>query len=185
MAMHWNTYLVRLYPDVNHMDAWEERIRRTQLITEGFIRPQAQEMALALDDARNALESLDLNYERDTPTHPNSIIARIEPRIRLMAIHDQYDNAPCVMPIMMWDHLDELTRDILSNKPTKDQIMQLRYRCIEMLDGHYDKIDWETDKEIHRTIWALNTVLQQWELNKSYPLRFHPYKPVRFNRYSI
>lgn len=172
MTMHWNTYLVRLYPDVNHMDAWDERMRRTQLITEGFIRPQAQEMALALDDARNALESLDLNYERDTPTHPNSIIARIEPRIRLMAI-------------MMWDHLDELTRNILSNKPTKEQIMQLRYRCIEMLDGHYDKIDWETDKEIHRTIWALNAVLQQWELNKSYPLRFHPYKPVRFNRYSI
>lgn len=63
--------------------------------------------------------------------------------------------------------------------------MRLRYRCIEMLDGHYDKIDWETDKEIHRTIWALNAVLQQWDLNKDYPLRFHPYKPVRFNRYSI
>ena len=185
MAMHWNTYLVRLYPDVNHMDAWEERMRRMERITEGFILPQAQEMALALDDARSALESLDLNYERDVPTHPNSIIARIEPRIRLMAIHDQYDNVPCVMPIMMWDHLDELTRNILSNKPTKEQIMQLRYRCIEMLDGHYDKIDWETDKEIHRTIWALNAVLQQWELNKSYPLRFHPYKPARFDRYSI
>lgn len=54
MTMHWNTYLVRLYTDVNHMDTWEERMRRTQLITEGFIRPQAQEMALALDNARNA-----------------------------------------------------------------------------------------------------------------------------------
>ena len=29
MTMHWNTYLVRLYPDVNHMDVWEERMRRT------------------------------------------------------------------------------------------------------------------------------------------------------------
>lgn len=36
MTMHWKTYLVRLYPDVNRMDAWEERMRRTQLITEGF-----------------------------------------------------------------------------------------------------------------------------------------------------
>lgn len=87
MTMHWNTYLVRLYTDVNRMDAWEERMRRTQLITEGFIRPQAQEIALARDDARNALESLDLNYERDTPTHPNSIIARIEPRIRKQPAH--------------------------------------------------------------------------------------------------
>lgn len=33
MTMHWKTYLVRLYPDVNRMDAWEERMRRTQLIT--------------------------------------------------------------------------------------------------------------------------------------------------------
>lgn len=185
MAMHWNTYLVRLYPDVNHMDAWEERMRRMERITEGFILPQAQEMALALDDARSALESLDLNYERDTPTHPNAIIARIEPRVRLMAIHDQYDNIPCVVPIMMWDHLDELTREILSKKPTKEQIMQLRYQCIGMLDGPFEKIDWETDKEIHRTIWAMNAVLQQWDLNKDYPLRFYSYKPVRFDRYSI
>lgn len=172
MTMHWKTYLVRPYTDVNHMDAWDERMRRTQLITEGFIRPQAQEMALALDDARNALESLDLNYERDTPTHPNSIIARIEPRIRLMAI-------------MMWDHLDELTRNILSNKPTKEQIMQLRYRCIEMLDGHYDKIDWETDKEIHRTIGVTNTVLEEWPINEHHPLRFYAEKPNWFDRYSI
>lgn len=26
MSMHWNTYLVRLNPDVNGMDAWQERM---------------------------------------------------------------------------------------------------------------------------------------------------------------
>lgn len=86
---------------------------------------------------------------------------------------------------MMWDHLDELTRDVLSKKPTKKQIMELRYKCIQMLDDPHDKIDWETDKEIHRTVWSLNGVLRDWELNKDYPLRFYPYKPVKFNRYSI
>lgn len=86
---------------------------------------------------------------------------------------------------MMWDHLDELTREILSKKPTKKQIMELRYKCLDMLDGPLEEIDWKTDKEIHRTVWAMNTVLQDWEINKDYPLCFHPYKPDRFDRYSI
>lgn len=78
MTMHWNTYLVRLYTDVNHMDAWDERMRRTQLITEGFIRPQAQEMALALDDARNALESLDIEALKKTVKALKPIVDRPE-----------------------------------------------------------------------------------------------------------
>ena len=30
--MHWNTYLVRLNPDVNSMDAWQERLYRRDAI---------------------------------------------------------------------------------------------------------------------------------------------------------
>ena len=63
--------------------------------------------------------------------------------------------------------------------------MELRYKCIQMLDVPLEKIDYESDKEIHRTVWAMNAVLQDWELNKDYPLRFYPYKPDRFDRYSI
>ena len=187
MTMHWNTYLVRLNPDVNDMDAWQERLYRRDAITEGFIRPQAQEMALALEDSRNVLHSLNLNpiNQRGASTNPDQIIKHAQPRIRLMAIQDQYDSVPCEAPLMMWDHLDELTRDVLSKKPTKKQIMELRYKCIQMLDSPLEKIDWETNKEIHRTVSVMNTVLQDWELNKDYPLRFYPYKPDRFDRYSI
>lgn len=185
MTMHWDTYLVRLNPDVSSMDAWQERLYRKDAITEGFIRPQAQEMALALEDSRNILHSLNLIYRRGASLNPDQIIKHVEPRIRLMAIQDQYDSVPCEAPLMMWDHLDKLTRDVLSKKPTKKQIMELRYKCIQMLDSPLEKIDWETNKEIHRTVSVMNTVLQDWELNKDYPLRFYPYKPDRFDRYSI
>lgn len=185
MTMHWDTYLVRRNPDVNSMDAWRERLYRRDAITEGFIRPQAQEMALALENSRNVLHSLNLIYRYSGSTNPDEIIKHVMPRIRLMAIQDQYDRVPCETPIMMWDHLGELTRDALSKKPTKKQIMELRYKCIQMLDDPLEKIDWETDKEIHRTVWSLNGVLRDWELNKYYPLRFYPYKPDRFDRYSI
>ena len=185
MTMHWDTYLVRLNPDVSSMDAWQERLYRKDAITEGFIRPQAQEMALELEDSRNVLHSLNLIYRRGASTNPDQIIKHAQPRIRLMAIQDQYDSVPCEAPLMMWDHLDELTRDVLSKTPTKKQIMELRYKCIQMLDGPLEKIDWETNKEIHRTVSVMNTVLQDWELNKDYPLRFYPYKPDRFDRYSI
>lgn len=183
--MHWDTYLVRLNPDVSGMDAWQERLYRKDAITEGFIRPQAQEMALELENSRNVLHSLNLIYRQGASTNPDQIIKHVEPRIRLMAIQDQYDSVPCEAPLMMWDHLDELTRDVLSKKPTKKQIMELRYKCIQMLDGPLEKIDWETNKEIHRTVSVMNTVLRDWELGKDYPLCFHPYKPERFNRYSI
>ena len=185
MTMHWDTYLVRLNPDVSGMDAWQERLYRKDAITEGFIRPQAQERALELEDSRNILHSLNLIYRRGASLNPDQIIKHVEPRIRLMAIQDQYDSVPCEAPLMMWDHLDELTRDVLSKKPTKKQIMELRYKCIQMLDGPHDKIDWKTDKEIHRTVSVMNTVLRDWELNKDYPLCFYPYKPDRFDRYSI
>ena len=88
------------------MDAWQERLYRRDAITEGFIRPQAQEMALALEDSRNVLHSLNLNpiNQRGAPTNPDQIIKHVEPRIRLMAIQDQYDSVPCEAPLMMWDH---------------------------------------------------------------------------------
>ena len=167
--MHWDTYLVRLNPDVNSMNAWKERLYRRDAITEGFIRPQAQEMALALEDSRNVLHSLNLIYRQGASTNPDRIIKHVEPRIRRMAIQDQY----------------ELTRDLLSEKPTKKQIMELRDKCIQMLDVPLEKIDYESDKEIYRTVSVMNTVLRDWELGKDYPLCFHPYKPERFDRYSI
>ena len=183
--MHWDTYLVRLNPDVSGMDAWQERMHRKDAITEGFIRPQAQEMALELEDSRNILHSLNLIYRRGASTNPDQIIKHVEPRIRLMAIQDQYDSVPCEAPLMMWDYLGELTRDILNEKPTKKQIMELRDKCIQMLDCPLEKIDDESDKEIYRTVSVMNTVLRDWELGKDYPLCFHPHKPERFDRYSI
>ena len=185
MTMHWDTYLVRLNPDVNGMDAWQERLYRKDAITEGFIRPQAQEMALELENSHNILHSLNLIYRRSASTNPDRIIKHAQPRIRLMAIQDQYDRVPCETPLMMWDYLGELTRDILSEKPTKKQIMELRYKCIQMLDVPLEEIDYESDKEIYRTVSVMNTVLRDWELNKDYPLCFHPHKPERFDRYSI
>ena len=162
MTMHWDTYLVRLNPDVNCMDTWQERMHRKSAITEGFIRPQAQEMALELENSRNILHSLNLIYRRGASTNPDQIIKHVEPRIRLMAIQDQYDRVPCETPIM-----------------------ELRYKCIQMLDVPLEKIDYESDKEIYRTVSVMNAVLRDWELNKDYPLRFYPYKPDRFDRYSI
>lgn len=187
MTMHWNTYLVRLNPDVNDMDERMERLYRRDAITEGFIRPQAQEMAITLEDSRNILHSLNLNpiNQQGAPTKVDDIIKHVTPRIRLMAIQDQYDHVPYEMPIMMWDHLGEFTRDILGKEPTKKQIRELRHECLNMLDGPLEKIDWNTSREIHRTVWVMNAVLRDWEINENYPLLFHPYKPDRFNRYSI
>lgn len=87
-------------------------------------------MALALEDSRDILHRLKLIYRKGASTNPDEIIKRVTPRIRLMVIQDQYDSVPCEAPLMMWDHLDELTRDVLSKKPTKKQIMELRYKCI-------------------------------------------------------
>lgn len=107
MTMHWNTYLVRLYPDVNHMDAWEERMRRTQLITEGFIRPQADEIALAYE-TKNVFQRLIQDLTSYGTVDPNRIISHVAPRVRHMAIQDQLEQIPCLAPIMMWDYLYEL-----------------------------------------------------------------------------
>ena len=91
-------------------------------------------MALALEDSRDILHRLKLIYRKGASTNPDEIIKRVTPRIRLMVIQDQYNRVPCEAPLMMWNHLDELTRDVLSKKPTKKQIMELRYKCIQMLE---------------------------------------------------
>ena len=48
MTMHWNTYLVRVHPEVDTMDERMERAHRSEVITDRFIRPQADEIALAM-----------------------------------------------------------------------------------------------------------------------------------------
>lgn len=183
--MHWDTYLVRLNPDVSGMDAWQERLYRKDAITEGFIRPQAQEMALELENSRNILHSLNLIYRRGASTNPDQIIKHAQPRIRLMAIQDKHDKRRCEKPIMMWDKLSNLACEALSTHPTKQEIMYLHQRCIEMLRGPIDR---DTEGEIWQTVNELDTLLDSWDENTERLLRFYPAgssKTARFNRYAI
>lgn len=183
MTVHWNTYLVRLYTDVNHMDAWEERMRRTQLITEGFIRPQADEIALAYE-TKNVFQRLIQDLTSYETRDPNRIISHVAPRVRHMTIDDQLEQTPCLAPIMMWDYLYEIVRETLSPKPSKEEIKQLRKICIALLDDGIDR-DPKIVKEIYRTIGVTNTVLEEWFINEHHPLRFYAEKPNWFDRYSI
>ena len=183
MTMHWNTYLVRLYTDVNHMDAWEERTRRTQLITEGFIRPQADEIALTYE-TKNVFQRLIQDLTSYGTVDPNRIISHVAPRVRHMAIDDQLEQIPCVAPLMMWDYLYEVVRETLSPEPSEEEIKQLRKTCIALLDDGIDR-DPKIVKEIYRTIGVTNTVLEEWFINEHHPLRFYAEKPNWFDRYSI
>lgn len=49
MTMHWTSYLVRVHPEVDTMDERMERAHRSEVITDRFIRPQADEIALAYE----------------------------------------------------------------------------------------------------------------------------------------
>ena len=192
MSMHWNSYLVRLYPEATSMDAWQERMFRIEAITEGFIRPQAQEMALALDDSRDILHRLKLIYRHSASTDPNEIIKRVMPRIRLMAIQDQYDRVPCETPIMMWDKLSDLAGKMLSAHPTKQGIMNLRKACFNSFYGTVGMgLDRDTEGELWQTVGEIDTLLKNWDENGTDTerlLRFYPAgsnKTARFNRYAI
>lgn len=72
--------------------------------------------------------------------------------------------------------------------PSKKQIEQFRHRCADLYDPRFPRfssIDRDARREIDKTVYDLDTVLQQWDLTEAFPLRFYPYKPDRFDRYSI
>lgn len=57
MTMHWTSYLVRLHPEVDTMDERMERAHRGEVIMDRFIRPQADEIALAYE-TKNVFQRL-------------------------------------------------------------------------------------------------------------------------------
>lgn len=110
------------------------------------------------------------------------------PAAREMTIRDQEHRAPCEKPVMMWNHITHLAREMLSEHPSKKQIEQFRHRCADLYDPRFPRsssIDHDARREIDKTVYNLDTVLQQWDLTETFPLRFYPSKPDRFDRYSI
>ena len=170
MTMHWTSYLVRVHPEVDTMDERMERAHRNEVIADAFIRPQADEIALAYK-TKNVFQRLiqDLTSYGTTDQ---------------LAIQDQLEQIPCVAPIMMWDYLYEVVRETFSPEPRKEEIKQLRKTCIALLDDGIDR-DPKIVKEIYRTIGVTNTVLEEWFINEHHPLRFYAEKPNWFDRYSI
>ena len=183
MTMHWTSYLVRVHPEVDTMDERMERAHRSEVITEGFIRPQADEIALAYE-TKNVFQRLIQDITSYGTTDPNRIITHLAPHTYQLAIQDQREQIPCVAPYMMWDYLYEVVRETLSPKPSKEEIKQLRKTCIALLDDGIDR-DPKIVKEIYRTIGVTNTVLEEWFINEHHPLRFYAEKPNWFDRYSI
>lgn len=116
MTMHWMSYLVRVHPEVDGMDERMERAHRSEVITDQFIRPQADEIALAYE-TKNVFQRLIQDVTSYGTTDPNRIVTHLAPRVRHMAIQDQLKQIPCLAPIMMWDYLYEVVRETLSPKP--------------------------------------------------------------------
>lgn len=180
MTMHWNTYLVRLYPDVNRMDAWEERMRRTQLITEGFFYPQARAI-----------------IGRNDPDRINSVVKGLRLKARTIATREMRGGTPCEMPIMTWVHLSDLARDTLSTYPSKREIEVLLSKCRAALDiihqGHYQRFkkkkytnpDDIAEQEICYTIWELEQILAEWGPREAKPLHFYSRQTRRFQAYEL
>lgn len=183
MAMHWTSYLVRLHPEVDSMDERMEQAQRSEVITDGFIRPQADEIALAYE-TKNVFQRLIQDITSYGTRDPNRIISHLAPHAYQLAIQDQREQIPCVAPIMMWDYLYEPARETLSPEPRKEEIKQLRRICNALLDDH-PELDRKVIKEIYRTIWMMDTVLEEWFINEHHPLRFYAEKPNWFDRYSI
>lgn len=183
MTMHWTSYLVRVHPEVDTMDERMERAHRGEVIMDRFIRPQADEIALAYE-TKNVFQRLIQDLTSYGTSDPNRIISHVAPRVRHMVIQDQLEQIPCLAPIMMWDYLYEIVREMLSSEPSEKEIKQLRKTCIALLDDGIDR-DPTIVKEIYRTIGVTNTVLEEWPINEHHPLRFYAEKPTWFDRYSI
>ena len=77
---------------------------------------------------------------------------------------------------------------MLSEHPSKKQIEQFRHRCADRYDPRIPRsssIDRDARREIDKTVYDLDTVLQQWDLTEAFPLRFYPSKPAHFDTYEI
>ena len=169
MTMHWTSYLVYQHKDILDQDDRMELFKRYEVIMDGFIAPQVKLM----NDMRFSMALFARTMKSFSPT------------AQKMAIHDQEHRTPCEKPIMMWDKLADLAREILDEHPDKRQIEQLRHRCAELSYTCFPRIDRDTRREIDKTVWELDTVLQGWDLTESFPLRFYPNKPAHFDTYEI
>lgn len=175
MSMRWTSYLVLHLPEVSTMPDWMQRSHRADVIMRGYIYPQVEDKLIA-DGKANDDDAFD------------QIIDELTTVVRNMAIQDKHDKRRCEKPVMMWDRLSDLACETLSTHPTKQEIMYLHQRCIEMLR---DPIDRDTEGEIWWTINELDTLLDTFDWNDENTaqlLRFYPAgssKTARFNRYAI
>ena len=166
------------HKDILDQDDRMELFERYDVIMDGFITPQVKLMT-------------GYGTRRFNMAAFNRTMESFASAAREMAIHDQEHQAPCEKPIMMWNHVTHLAREMLSEHPSKQEIEQLRHRCADLYDARFPRfsrfscIDRDAQREIAETVWALDTVLQQWDLTEAFPLRFYPSKPDRFNRYAI
>lgn len=166
MAMPWSSYLTYHHKAVSSMPDWMQREHRARIILNGYIRPQALNMATNVGE---------FNLIMDTET----------PTARYMAIRDKHDKIRCEEPVMMWDRLSGLARETISINPTKDQIEQLVHRCQEKLNSP-DGTDYFMHQELKRTIDKLGILLKYWDQTDASLIRFYPpSKAARFDRYDI
>lgn len=89
---------------------------------------------------------------------------------------------------VMWNHVTDLAREMLSEHPSKQEIEQFRHRCADRYNPRFPRsssIDHDARREIDKTVYDLDTVLQQWDLTEAFPLRFYPSKPAHFDAYEI
>lgn len=175
MTMPWTSYLVYQHKDILDQDDWMELFERYDVIMDGFIAPQVKLMT-------------GHGTRRFSMATFNRTMESFASAAREMAAHDKEHQAPCEQPIMMWNHVTDLAREMLSEYPSKHEIELLRHRCADLCSVRFPRfssIDRDAQREIAETVWALDTVLQQWDLTEAFPLRFYPNKPNRFDRYSI
>lgn len=175
MTMPWTSYLVYQHKDILDQDDRMELFERYEVIMGGFIAPQVKLMT-------------GHGTRRFNMAAFNRTMESFASAAREMAAHDQEHQAPCEKTVMMWNHVTNLAREMLSEYPSKQEIEQLRHRCADLYDVRFPRfssIDRDARQEIDTTVFTLDTVLQQWDLTEAFPLRFYPYKPDRFDRYSI
>ena len=174
MTMRWTSYLVLHLPEVSTMPDWMQRSHRADVIMRGYIYPQVEDKLIA-DGKANDDDAFDQMIDDLTFT------------VQGMAIQDKHDKRRCEKPIMMWDRLSDLASDTLSTHPTKQEIMNLRKKCLNCFAGTmpYDR---DTDGEMWQTVNELDTLLKNWDENTERLLRFYPdgsAKTARFNRYTL
>lgn len=175
MTIPWTSYLVYQHKDILDQDDQMELFERYEVIMEGFIAPQVKLMT-------------GYGTRRFNMATFNRTMESLASAAREMAAYDQEHQAPCEQPIMMWNHVTDLAREMLSEHPSKKQIEQFRHRCADLYDPRFPRsssIDHDARREIDKIVYDLDTVLQQWDLTEAFPLRFYPYKPDWFDRYSI